>query len=107
MRAKMPRSRGGSGSRIINSSAEDRSNLHLHPEFWPQGDQRFCGDFLAWVESELPFSGDRRDQQDALGPGEAFADAAAGAAAEGEVNILLAGFFDRLRFPSLRHEFVG
>src|SRR5687767_4436188 len=103
-----------SPKRAISSRIIDDSFFHLlscfyshpHSVLWPQRDQRLETDLLFRNQLELPFSGERREKQNALGPRKAFADTTANAASKREVYILLSGLFNALRFPALGDELI-
>ena len=78
---------------------------HLHPVLRPQRYHRLQTDLLFGIEAEPPFSSQCGQQQNPFRPRKPLADAPARAAAEREVDVLLARLFDRLRFPALRDEF--
>ena len=82
-------------------------DFHSHSKFRPQRDLRLEADSLIGDEAEFPFAGDGGDQQNAFGPGKTFADTAADAAAEREVDVSLAGLFDALFLPPFGNEIVG
>src|SRR5215471_2881703 len=81
-------------SPVAKIAASDRSlglpPLEFHPDgvFWPKRDQRVHLDPLIRLQAKMPFLRDRGENQDSFHPGEAFSDAAAGAATEWEIGEL-------------------